>query len=71
MMASALGLVEVATPIRGSALAAVDCIAHKTITSNAGVHLWLYMAHLTLRLFISFQFRFELAIKTTLLSICI
>ena len=39
MTPSALGLVEAATPIRGSALEAVDCIAKTIINSNAGAHL--------------------------------
>src|SRR5215470_434037 len=47
MAPSALGLIDAATPIlAGSALASVDCIANKTVNSNAGVHPWhLYMAH--------------------------
>jgi hypothetical protein len=48
----------VATPIFGdSALEAVDCIANKTMNSNAGVHLRLFMAHLTSRPFVPVPFR--------------
>jgi hypothetical protein len=60
----------VATPIRGSALEAVDCIASKTINGNAAVHLRLYIAHPCKHLSSSSQFRFEPAIYTTSLSIC-
>ena len=45
--------------VEDPALEAVDCIANKTMNSNAGVHLRLYMAHPCKPLGSSFQFRFE------------